>query len=155
MKKYYLHSLIFASTISLSACGLFNSSSSKPTPRAMNQDISLINTGTVVNAVSLVPLDIPNPSQPKVVNSAVFRVTEDIFNYPNTAAILIPQNALVTGVYTNDGTICQISWQVIYADYAAMEQGYGALSIAPRVKNTTCDAKLGVRAGQLMNITFK
>jgi hypothetical protein len=138
---------------SLSSCGLFGAAPST-TPRRMSQDMALINPGTIVNVVSLVPMDTPNSAQSKIVNSAVFRVTEDVKGYPNTMT-LIPQNALISGIYSNDGTTCHVSWQVIYADYSALEKNQGTMDIAPRVSNTSCDAKLGIRAGQLMNITFK
>ncbi len=144
---------ISLSVISLSACGLFQAPPS-PTPNRIYQNISRVESGTVVPTVALVPMDIPNPTQPKVVNTGAFRVTQDIRDTPS-GAVLIPQNALVKGVYSNDGITCQISWQAIYNDYNAMEKNQVTLSIAELTQNTTCNPKLGIRPGQITNITFK
>ncbi len=153
MRKFRILGLLLATSLPLAACGLFGPAPG-PTPGKLTGNLERVNSGTIVNVVSLVPMDIPNPSESVITNSAAFRVTNDVREYPNSS-ILIPQNALITGIYTNNGKTCSISWQAIYADYPALEKGQGSLAIAPLVKNTSCDPKAGIRAGQLMNITFK
>lgn len=153
MRKFRILGLLLATSLSLTACGLFGPAPG-PTPGKLTGNLERVNSGTIVNVVSLVPMDIPNPSESVITNSAAFRVTNDVREYPNSS-ILIPQNALITGIYTNNGKTCSISWQAIYADYPALEKGQGSLAIAPLVQNTSCDPKAGIRAGQLMNITFR
>lgn len=152
MRNFRILSLLLI-TLQLTACGLFGPAP-EPTPGKLASNLERINSGTIINVVSLVPMDIPNPSESAITNTTVFRVSNDLREYPNSS-ILIPQNALVTGIYTNNGKTCSISWQAIYANYTALEKGQGAMTIAPQVQNTSCDPKTGIRAGQLMNITFK
>jgi hypothetical protein len=146
MKKFFSYSLL---TLSLASCAFMS-----PTPTKVTQNLQQVNPGTNVAVVALVPMEIPNPTQPKILNSTAFRVTQDVHGYPNTV-ILIPQNAIITGVYSNDGKVCQVSWQAVYHDYQALEKDQGALGVATMVNNTSCDPKLGIRPGQIMTMTFK
>lgn len=145
--------ILAASISSLAACSMFNSSSTN-TPRRITQNISELGSGTIVPAVAIIPMDIPNPNQRKIVNTAAFRVAENVRSSP-AGILLIPQNALVTGIYSNDGAACQIAWQSIYSDYQALEKNQPTISIAYFTKNTACNPKLGVRPGQMFNIIFK
>lgn len=145
--------IIIGIALIINGCGLFQAPPS-PTPNTINQNLSRVTSGTIVNVVSLVPMDIPNPSQSKITNSAAFRVTDDIRDNLN-AKVLISQNSLIVGVYTNDGKSCLVSWQAIYPDYRSLELNHGTLNIAELVNNTTCDPKSGISPGKLFHIVFK
>lgn len=141
------------SAAGLAGCGLMHSPQA-PTPQKVSLRIDLLESGTVIHAVDLVPMDIPNPSQSKIVNTAAFRITQDIRSIPANLLVL-PQNALITGVYSNDGKTCQISWQEVYYDYRSLELNQSILSIGSRTANTPCDPKMGIRPGQAVEITLK
>lgn len=146
MKKIILYALL---SLLLISCGFV----SQP-PKQINQNLQRLPAGTRINVVALTPMDIPNQNQTTVVNSTAFRVTQDLRD-PQNATLVIAKNGLISGVYTNDGKSCQISWQAVYNDYAALEQDQAALGIGPLVENNRCDPKLGIRPGQLFIITFK
>jgi len=147
---------IFALAISVlgvSACGLFKAPPA-PTPQKISVRVDLLESGTIIHVVDLVPMDVPNPTQPKVVNTAAFRVTHDVRSVPGNL-LVIPQNALITGSYSNDGKTCQVSWQAIYYDYRSLELNQPILGVADRTLNNKCDPKLGIKPGEAMDITFK
>ncbi len=144
---------ITACIVSISSCGLFQKPQA-PTPQKISVRVDLLESGTVIHVVDLVPMDIPNPTQPKIVNTAAFRVTHDVRSVPANL-LVIPQNALITGSYNNDGKTCQVSWQAIYYDYRSLELSQPILGIADRTFNSACDPKLGIKPGQAMDITFK
>lgn len=150
LKKLFIITTLSAE---IAGCGLFQAPP-PIMPSRMNQNISRIASGTVVNTISLVPMDVPNPSQIKITNTAIFRVTDNVLSSPGSA-VLIPQNALITGVYTNDGKSCIVSWQAVYANYSALEKNQAAISIAISTENTLCDPKVGIAVGQLAKVTFK
>ncbi len=137
----------------ISSCGLFQAPPG-PSPMALNKNLVRIESGTKLSIISMIPNDIPNSSQPKVLNSTIFRVTENLVSNPDST-ILIPQNAIISGVYSNDGSSCKISWQMVFNNYKAMEKNQAALNIANKTVNNSCDPKLGLRPGQLMQIIFK
>lgn len=140
-------------SIAISSCGLFQTPP-PPTPQKMSININLLESGTIIQTVALVPMDVPNPSQPQVVNTAAFRVTQEVRSVPGNV-LVIPQNALIKGFYSNNGKNCQVSWQAIYYDYRALELNQPLLSIANRTYNSNCDPKQGIKPGQQLTIKFK
>ena len=153
MKSTY-QKVVIGTTLLLSGCGLFQTPP-PPTPHKIGQNLARISPGSVINVVAMVPMDTPNPSQPKVVNSAAFRVADNVQAATPDKSILIPQNAFITGIYSNDGSSCQVSWQEVFQNYRTLETDQGALSIASLASNSSCDPKQGIHAGQLININFK
>jgi hypothetical protein len=149
-----IHNFIaMAGTILISSCGLFQAPSG-PSPMVLNNNLTRVESGSKVSIISMIPNDIPNPSQAKVVNTTAFRVTDKLVSNPD-GTVLIPQNAIISGVYSNDGTSCSISWQMIYNNYEAMEKNQAAMNIANKTENNSCNPKLGIRPGQLMQLIFK
>lgn len=120
LKQTLKLTLLAGLSISLNSCGLFQAPP-PPTPSKITHNLSQSTSGTIIYAINLVPMDVPNPSQPKIVNTAAFRVTQNVLSGLNSA-VIIKQDYIVTGVYSNDGTTCQISWQGIYPDYASLEK---------------------------------
>lgn len=154
IKRRLVNSIgLIISMVTISSCGLFKKPDA-PTPQKVTVRVDLLESGTVIHVVDLVPMDIPNPSQPKIVNTAAFRVTQDVRSIPGNL-LVIPQNALITGFYSNDGKTCQVSWQAIYYDYRSLELNQSILGIADRAANSACDPKTGIKPGQAMDITFK
>lgn len=154
MKKNYTK-LTFVSfmVITLSGCGLFQAPP-PPTPIRINHNLSQATSGTIIYAINLVPMDVPNPSQTKIVNSAAFRVSQNVLSGLNSAPI-IKQDYILTGVYSNDGTTCQVSWQAIYPDYTSLEKNQGDLNVGTLLNNNSCNPKLGIKPGQLIEVIFK
>lgn len=154
MNKDYLKIIfITAFAVNLTACGLFQAPP-PPTPNKISHNLSQATSGTIIYAVNLVPMDVPNPSQTKIVNIAAFRVSQTVLSGLNSAPI-IKQDYIITGIYSNDGTTCQISWQAIYPDYASLEKNQGDLNIGTLLNNNICNSKLGIKPGQLIEIVFK
>ncbi len=154
MNKDYLKIIfITAFAVNLTACGLFQAPP-PPTPNKISHNLSQATSGTIIYAVNLVPMDVPNPSQTKIVNTAAFRVSQTVLSGLNSAPI-IKQDYIITGIYSNDGTTCQISWQAIYPDYASLEKNQGDLNIGTLLNNNSCNPKLGIKPGQLIEIVFK
>jgi hypothetical protein len=151
MKIHYFLGL--AGTLFINSCGLFQAPP-EPAPIVLNNHLNRIASGTKVSIISMLPNDVPNSTQAKIVNSTAFRVTEKVVSNSD-GTILIPQNAIISGVYSNDGSNCVISWQMLFNDYAAMEKNQAAMNIATKVENNNCDPKLGLRPGQLMQLIFK
>ena len=145
--------LFTGASISLSSCGLFQAPP-PPTPNRITHNLSQSTSGTVIYAVNLVPMGVPNPTQAKIVNTAAFRVTQNVLSGLNSA-VIIKQDYIITGVYSNDGTTCQISWQGIYPDYTSLEKNHGDLGAGELLNNNSCNPKLGIPPGQLMQIIFK
>lgn len=154
MNKDYLKIIfITAFAVNLTACGLFQAPP-PPTPNKISHNLSQATSGTIIYSVNLVPMDVPNPSQTKIVNTAAFRVSQTVLSGLNSAPI-IKQDYIITGIYSNDGTTCQISWQAIYPDYASLEKNQGDLNIGTLLNNNSCNPKLGIKPGQLIEIVFK
>lgn len=154
MNKYYTKIILLACmTINLSSCGLFQAPP-PPTPNRITHNLNQATSGTIIYAINLVPMDVPNQSQPKIVNSAAFRVSQNVLSSLNSA-VIIKQDYIITGVYSNDGTTCQISWQAIYPDYASLEKNQGDLNIGTLLNNNSCNPKFGIKPGQLIEIVFK
>jgi hypothetical protein len=153
LKQTLKFTLLTGLSIGLNSCGLFQAPP-PPTPSKITHNLSQSTSGTIIYAINLVPMDVPNPSQPKIVNTAAFRVTQNVLSGLNSA-VIIKQDYIVTGVYSNDGTTCQISWQGIYPDYASLEKNHGDLGAGELLNNNSCNPKLGIPPGQLMQIIFK
>lgn len=120
----------------------------------INDNLRQISSGMIINIVSLSPMDIPNPSQKKITTNGIFRVTQAVVSQSD-GRILIPQNSLISGIYTNDGQVCQVIWQNIYINYAQMEQGNGTNIADGKVSRSLCSPKLGLRSGEAIAIKFK
>ncbi len=137
----------------LAGCGTYNSDA-PVAPKAISLKLDQIPAGTIFDVIAIIPMDTPYKGNDQVRNTTVFRVAHDVLA-PTSSTVLIPQNALLKGIYQNNGQICEISWQVIYQNYRAMEQDIGNLSIASRLKNTSCNPKLGIQPGNITQVTFK
>lgn len=137
----------------LASCGTYNSDV-PATPKAVSLKLDQVPSGTSMDVIAIIPMDVPHQGNNQVRNSTVFRVAHDVLA-PTSSTVLIPQNAMLKGVYQNNGQSCQISWQVLYQNYRAMELDIGNLTIASRLDNTNCDPKLGIQPGQITQVNFK
>lgn len=144
---------ISLSTVALISCSTFGNSSDAPAPMQTQLLVDQVASGTTMNLVAQIPMDIPNSTTPRVANSTIFRVSGNVLGAPNST-VLIPNNSLLYGVYRNDGSKCQISWQALYSDYRSLELHKGYMGIANRISPTTCDPKVGIQTGQMITVTF-
>ena len=152
IKKYSLATLSIL-TLSLIGCSAMGNSSDAPAPMQAKLLVDQVTSGTTMNLTAMLPMDVPNATTPKVSNSTIFRVSGNVIGDPNSTT-LIPNNALLYGVYHNNGEKCQISWQGLFADYRALELHKGYLGIAQRIPPSNCNPKTGVQTGQTITVTF-
>lgn len=152
MNKYFKNTIIISSILTISACAN-NQNNNSPAPKMLEYKIEQIESGTNMTVSAMIPMDIPNKSQTVVTNTTVFKVTNDVINYHNST-IYIPANALISGVYRNDGKTCVINWQSIYGNYRAMELRNGYSGVSRRIQATSCNPKTGIQPGDIINLTF-
>ncbi|MDQ5921616.1 MAG: hypothetical protein QG673_1675 [Pseudomonadota bacterium] len=145
MKNLPIISLLI---IGLASCGTDNT----PTPQRMTQNVQSIPGNTVISVVSQDKYDAPHGAE-IIEKKGSYRVIDNIYD-TDGYQVLIPRNALISGIYTNDGVNCQIHWKAIYANEKEYEENRGSFVLDQTTSPSICVPTRGIKKGDRLVIRF-
>ena len=141
--------LIFSAILSLAAC----SNESLPTPNKLSQNVQAIPPHTVISAISKTSFAIPKNSQ-SIVKMGKFKVVDNVYD-PIGHQVLIPRGAIIDGLYSNDGTTCEISWKTVYSSSDDFDDNQGSIALGRVTNASVCNPQRGVKSGERVTLTFR
>jgi hypothetical protein len=133
----------------LAAC---STSSSARQAENLANNVQAVEQNRILSVIAEKDLAVPHGAQ-NLVSFAKFHAQDNLYDR-NGTKLLIPRNAIVTGVYTNDGINCAIEWKAVYANEADYRKTYGALTLEKEAIPSRCDPMHGVKEGERATITF-
>ncbi len=146
MKKFsWLGFLVSA----LSAC----SSSGMLTPTKLAHNIAEVPQSAVISVVAINDFPIAHNAQ-SIVKLGKFKSLDNVYDSEGNK-ILIPRDAIVTGLYTNDGVTCDIAWKAVYLNEAEFKSERGALVLDTVAAKSICDPLHGVSSGERVTLRFQ
>ena len=89
-----------------------------------------------------------------IVKSGPFQ-TEDKVYQSNGHTIIIPRRAVLEGLYTNDGTTCNVVWKKVYPDIVEYKKQRSSLDVE-NVSSaiTKCDPARGIKSDDRLIVNF-
>ncbi len=150
MNKSFKSVLLLSSLIlGLAAC----SSDNVPTPKKLSQDVQSIPPFTTISVKAQETLGVPHNAE-TIMKIGTFKAIDNVYD-PNGNNILIPRDAIITGVYTNDGVSCTIKWKAVYATEDEYSAKRGTLALGQVTSPSNCRALKGIKKGERAVISFK
>ena len=134
--------------VGLAAC----SSDSTPDVQRLTQNVLTVSSTAVLSVISEDSYLIPDNEQP-IVQAGRYKVVGDIYDESDNR-ILIPSGAILSGVYSNDGDTCFVTWKSVYANNDDIEDTYNAVSLSKVTRPTKCNPARGVRDGDRLKVSF-
>lgn len=145
MKSYLWVSSI---AIMLGAC----STQRVPTTLKLSQDIQEVASNAVLSVISQNDLAVPTHSQ-NILTLGTFKTNDNTYDIDGNK-VLIPRDAIIAGLYSNDGVNCTIEWRAIYTNLAEYNDQNGSLSLSSITTESLCDPLRGVKKGDRATIDF-
>ncbi|MFN8769682.1 MAG: hypothetical protein ACK5Z5_00080 [Neisseriaceae bacterium] len=133
----------FLSIILMMAC---TTNGQTPTPQKLSQDIQSLPSNTIISVISLETYAAPKGAE--IIEKAGLYETVDNIYDARGYNVVIPRNALVRGIYTNDGKQCTVTWKAIYLDKQHYNKNMGSFEVGKQSVPTICDPIRGVFKGQ-------
>ncbi len=150
MKKVLLI-LLNVLTVTLIGCASYSDYSASTI--RLSQNIDHIPADTVIVATSEASYRVAKGTQ-IIEKSGIYKTSDNIYD-EDGEKILIPRHAIISGIYSNDGIHCKITWKSIYRDMDSYYNKQGSFSLARRTHPSYCDAERGVKSGDKVTIKFK
>ncbi|MCC2626185.1 MAG: hypothetical protein K0R14_2058 [Burkholderiales bacterium] len=144
--------------LELSGCGVFGSSNDTPVVKPPYTGQLYQNAGLIVSTDTMTVTAMNNYPAPAAGQTSTlpvsFKVAKDLPEKNVEGKILIPAGTLVSGTYTNDGKICNVSWENIYAHGDQTMDKSNAVLIDKIAAPTTCNPATGIKTNDQLTINF-
>ena len=106
MKRITLAGLL---TIALAAC---STTTNTPTGLKLSQNIQSVASNSVMSVISQSNFAVPKHAQ-NIVQLGTFKASDNVYATDGNK-VLIPRDAIISGLYSNDGVNCMIEWKAVY-----------------------------------------
>jgi len=123
-----------------------------PTPNKLSQNLGVIPSNTVISVIAKDNHNVPK-SDGVIEEPKIYAVLDNIYD-EDGVEVLIPKGAIVTGIYSNDGVTCKVSWQALYANKKAYSQKQGTLNFRNVTQPSFCNPQRGIKANNRLTIRF-
>lgn len=147
MKKITLAGLL---TIALAAC---STTANTPTGLKLSQNIQSVASNSVMSVISRSDFAVPKHAQ-NVVQLGTFKAMDNVYA-PDGNKVLIPRDAIVSGLYSNDGVNCMIEWKAVYTNLTEYENKNGSLTLRELTTESRCDPQYEIKTGDRVTISFR
>lgn len=147
MKKFLLISSVI---LGLAAC----SSDRTPTPLKLSHNVQEIPPQTVISVISRTDFPAPREDQAAIVKMGTFKAYDNVYD-PNGSKILIHRNSIISGTYRNNGVMCEVTWEAVYANKTEYEEKRGSTVLRDITYVSHCDPLRGIQKGDRATIRFK
>ena len=112
-----------------------------------------IPSSTIISARSMKDFPMPENNQ-AVIELEGFKIRDDIYD-ASGERVIIPKHAIISGLYTNDGQYCEISWKSVYMNESNFKAKKAPISLQNLTEKSTCEPTVGIKKGNVINIKFK
>lgn len=147
MKKFALISLL---TVALAACG---TTYNAPTGTKLSGNIEAVAAYTIVSVISQNDFTIPKQSQ-NIIQLGTFKVNDNVYDLHGNK-VLIPRDAIISGLYSNDGVSCMVEWKAVYIDLDEYNRENGSLTLRDLTIASVCDPLRGIKKGDRVTLSFR
>lgn len=146
MKKQVLIACMFAGIIGCS-------SNSSPNYYKASNNVLEIPSSTIISAHSMNNFPMPENNQ-AVVELEGFKIRDDIYD-ASGERVIIPKNAVISGLYNNNGQYCEISWKSVYMNEKNFKAKKAPISVLNLIEQSVCEPTVAIKKGNVINIKFK
>jgi len=140
--------IIFALISSITAC----SSAKRSTTIIKKEDIQSIAKSTVISVMAKEDFPLPKGAQ-SFVKMGKFEVNENVYDAKGQK-LLLPRHTIIEGLYSNDGSVCEIEWGVVYMNEVKYKAREGVIDLSFITDATLCSPSRGVKKGDKLIITY-
>ena len=96
---------------------------------------------------------VPRHAQ-NIVQLGTFKAIDNVYASDGNK-VLIPRDAIVSGLYSNDGVNCMIEWKAVYTNLTEYENKNGSLILRELTTESRCDPQYEIKTGDRVTISFR
>lgn len=147
MKKFVVVSLL---TGVLVAC---STTTSTPTGVKLSQDIQSVASNSIISVISQSDFAVPKHAQ-NIIQLGTFKANDNVYDQDGNK-VLIPRDAIISGLYSNDGVDCMIEWKAVYANLTEYHNKNGSPTLRELTTESRCDPQHEIKKGDRVTISFR
>lgn len=147
MKKITLAGLI---TMGLAAC---STTTNTPTGLKLSQNIQSVSSTSIMSVISQSNFAVPKHAQ-NVVQLGTFKANDNVYDQDGNK-VLIPRDAIISGLYSNDGVNCMIEWKAVYTNITEYNNKNGSPILRELTTESRCDPQYEIKSGDRVTISFR
>ena len=147
MKKFVVVSLLAGV---LAAC---STTASAPTGLKLSQNIQTVASNSIISVISQSDFAVPKHAQ-NIMQLGTFKTNDNVYD-PDGNKILIPRDAIISGLYSNDGVNCMIEWKGVYANLTEYRNKNGSPILRELTTESLCDPQHEIKKGDRVTISFR
>ncbi|HMT02814.1 MAG TPA: hypothetical protein PKD00_05815 [Burkholderiales bacterium] len=118
-----------------------------------NKNVLEMPKATTISTRSMKNFSMPDDNQ-AIEELGSFKVRDNIYN-SSGEQVIIPKHAVISGLYSNDGRNCSISWKSVYANEKNFNAKKVSFSIQDLTEDTACTPDVAIKKGNVVNVQFK
>ncbi len=139
--------------ILLAVCIMACSNKGLPSYNKSSHSVLDLPAKTVISATSMDNLAVSDGSK-AIVELGGFKTVDNTYDSFGEQ-VIIPRNAVISGLYVNDGASCSISWKYVYATEEDFEAKRALFSIQNRTDDSLCMPTLGINKNDRVTLQFR